>query len=242
MPKKKAPPPQLPSPARKRRDKPLTSRKAGAPRRVPPDQVDPTFLTESELARRELFAQAYCAHGTLTASAEAAGYTGTKESLRKTGWRIYHEPAVQVRIAKIREDALKRHQITQDYVLSQYKRLADFDLGKCFTEDGSLKNIADIDHDTRQCLAGFEITHKVLGSGDDAMEITEKKVKAFSKTDALDKLRHQVGLATPQEKGEMTVESFIAALTAARSRALTPIEGRFSDPDHNGRTIEHQGK
>lgn len=223
------------SAVRKRRDKPLTSKvKAGAPRRVAPKDVDPAFLTDAELARREAFAQAYCACGKLSEAALTAGFTGTSQSLRTTGFRLFNEPAVKARIEAIRSDLYKELGITHRGILAEYARIAFFDLGKCFDEHGNLLPMNEIPEDTRRALAGHETKQTLMGSGDDAMEIIEKKVKATSKTDALAKLGNHLGMfKTGDDKPQLTAEEFIRAMIEARQRI---------ELDRNGRkpTLEHQ--
>lgn len=210
------------SPTRKKREKPLTSKvKPGAKRRVEPKDVDEAFLTDGELARREAFVQAYCAHGSLKKAAELAGYGGNDNSLRKQGWRLINEPAVKARIDQLRADLIQELQITQRAVLAEYKRIAFFDIGQCFDESGNLLPMSQIPEDARRALAGFEFIKKEMGSGEDAMMIEERKVKATSKTDALAKLGAHLGMFKSElDRGGIDPELFLQVMLEGRNRAM----------------------
>lgn len=222
---------------RKKRDKPLTSRAPGRQRRVPPEDVDPDFLTDGELYRREAFAQAYLAKGNASEAARTAGYTGTH--VRGTASRLLKEPAVQKRIMELRTDLLQELGITQRAILAEYARIAFFDLRQCFDEHGNLLSMEKMPPDAARVLAVYEVETRTFGAGDDAMDIVNKKIKTHSKMDALDKLRSHVGLATPAEKATVDATTFLQMLLAGRERALQPAQARFEKPDKNGRTIEH---
>lgn len=239
-------PPATPSARRKPRAAPKTSKvKPGAKRRVEPADVDPEFLTDAELARREAFAQAYVALGKYGPAAAKAGYTGKAESLRKQGWRLINEPAVRARVEEIRENALLELGITQRDVLAELHRQAFFDIGKCFDENGCLLQPHQIPLNTRRALVGYEIEEKTFGGGDDVMTIVNRKIKGPNKDAALDKLRQHVGLMTPQERGDsLTLDTFLARLAAgvdrARNRAAPQIEhdsvpARFVSADDGSR-------
>lgn len=237
-------PPAAPSARRKPRAKPKTSKvKPGAKRRVDPADVDPEFLTDAELARREAFAQAYVALGHYGPAAEKAGYTGKPDSLRKQGWRLINEPAVRARVEAIRENALLELGITQRDVLAELHRMAFFDIGKCFDENGNMLPANEIPLNTRRALAGYEIEEKTFGGGDDVVTIVNRKIKGPNKDAALDKLRQHVGLMTPQERGDsLTLDSFLARLSAgverARQRQIEQqpsIPARFVSADDGSR-------
>jgi hypothetical protein len=126
---------------------------------------------------------------------------------------------VAARVKEIRDQLYHELGITQRFVLSQLKRIASFDIAKCFNDDGTMKNMPDIDEDTRQALQGFEITEKTFGSGEDAMETVERKIKAAPKMDALTKLGQHTGLFK-QEGGGNVIDAtaFVQALLSARHR------------------------
>lgn len=214
--------------ARKKRKTPITSKvNPDKSRRVPREAVDPDFLSDAELARREAFAAAYCAYGVLAKSAKSAGYKGNDNTLRKQGWRLFGEPAVKARIDEIRADCLSELKITQRRVLGEYARIAFFDIGECFDPNGELRKMGDIPRDTRLALAGYKIVEKSFGEQGDSVE---KDVKACSKIDALNKLGAHLKLFKDEgnagSAGEVSAETFLAVLLAAQNRVR---EGRRGD-------------
>lgn len=178
--------------------------------------ADPEFMTDSELSRREMFANAYCVHGALSKAAQVAGYTGNNNTLRKQGWRLISEPAVKARIEQIRADALLELGITQRAILGEYARIAFADLGECFDENGDLRKINDIPINTRRALAGFEITTKTFGEDGESIE---KKVKMAGKEAALAKLGAHLNMfKTGEDDKGIDAKTFLALLMAGRSR------------------------
>lgn len=188
---------------------------------VPRDLVDPSFLTDGELQRREAFAQAYCACGVGSKAAATAGYTGTSASLSRTASRLMLEPAVKDRIEEIRSELCRELKITTRGVLAEYARIAFFDLGKCFNADGTMKRIPDIDLDTRRALAAYEIETKTFGSGDDIMESVNQKVKSANKDAALAVLSKYLGIIKDDgDTGKLTPEEFMQRMLLARERVM----------------------
>lgn len=196
--------------------------KPGGTRRVADKAKNPEFLTDAELFRREAFAQAYCAHGVIRQATSEAGYQGKPHNLTRTGQRLLHEPAVKDRIAEIRKDLMQELGITQRFVLSRLMRIASFDIGKCFDEDtGEMLKAGDIPEDTRLALAAYEIEEKTFGSGEDAMTVVNRKVKAHSQLDALDKLGKHLNMFQDNTKATtVDAQAFLQLLLDSRARAL----------------------
>lgn len=201
-------------------------------RHIDPELVDPEFLSEADMAKREAFAQAFVALGTLTDAAQTAGYTGTRQSLRKSGWRLYNEPWVKARIEEIRADLLAELRITQRSVLAELSRIGFADMGNVVDEHDRIKPLKDIHPDTRRALAKYKQTRRIIMNGDaEPIEEIETEVNFEGKTAALDKLGKHTGLfgKADDDGPGVAAEDFIRALGEGIARV---IAGK--------RTIEHQ--
>lgn len=66
----------------------------------------------------------------------------------------------------------QRTEVTQDMVIKELAKIAFLDIRKLYTENGQLKNIADIDSDTAGAISQLETLEEYEGYGD----MTEEKI------------------------------------------------------------------
>lgn len=198
-------------------------------RHAPRDLIDPAFLSEADMQKRELFAQAYVAHGNIGDAALAAGYSGSRPVLRKSGYRIYCEPWVKARIEEIRKDLLSELRITQRKVLGELARIAFADIGNITDENGELLPLKSIDENTRRAISSYKT--KRMSFGEDGESI-EREVRFESKSAALEKLGKHTGLFGKADDNApgVAAEDFMRALGEGIARV---IAGRRT-------VIEHQ--
>lgn len=233
---KKAPEPGTelaPLPNKKKRRPPgktLTSMDGTKARRIAPELVDPEYLSEEEMDKRELFAQAYVAHGGQGKSAEAAGYTGTPMSLAKTGQRLYREPWVQARIKEIRFDLLAELKITQRSVLGELSRIGFADMGQIVNEAGEILPLNKIPDATRRAVAKYKTKTRTYTENDEIVTEVESEVFFADKHVALEKLGRHTGLfgGDKDDAPGINAEDFARALGEGIARV---ISGK--------RTLEH---
>lgn len=90
-----------------------------------------------------------------TQAATRAGYSA------KTAYAIGHEllkkPEIQAALTAAMDDRSERTQITADRVLEELARIGFADIRKLFDEDGSLRDVADMDPDTVAAIASIEL-------------------------------------------------------------------------------------
>ena len=85
--------------------------------------------------------------------------------------------------------------MTQDMVIKELAKIAFLDIRKLYTENGQLKNVADIDDDTAGAISSLETLEEYDGYGDDREKIGDtKKVKVLDKTKALELLGRHLGM------------------------------------------------
>ena len=93
------------------------------------------------------------------------------------------------------EEREKRTEITQDMVIKELAKIAFLDIRKLYTENGQLKNVADIDDDTAGAISSLETLEEYDGYGEDREKIGDtQKVKLLDKTKALELLGRHLGI------------------------------------------------
>jgi phage terminase small subunit len=117
------------------------------------------------------------------------------EAVRVEAHRLQQNPNVALRIEKLREYQLKRHQATADRVIAELARLAFLDIRKAFDDEGRLKPIHELDRDTAAAISGLEVETLFEGKGSDREIIGRlHKIKLSDKKGALDSLARHLGL------------------------------------------------
>lgn len=106
------------------------------------------------------FVNAYVLCNNATQAAREAGYTADP---RVTGGKLLHTPAVITAIDKARDLVAKEACITKADVIRELGRIAMFDIAKLYNEDGSIKQIYEVDEDTRRALLEHNITMDEFG-------------------------------------------------------------------------------
>lgn len=117
------------------------------------------------------------------------------ETANVNGSKLLRNTKVQEYISKKQKEIEKRTEITQDMVIKELAKIAFLDIRKLYTENGQLKNIADIDSDTAGAISQLETLEEYEGYGDDREKIGDtQKVKLLDKTKALELLGRHLGI------------------------------------------------
>lgn len=150
---------------------------------------------------QQRFVEEYLVDLNATQAAIRAGYS------EKTAAIIGHENLQKPHIARAVEAAMaersKRTEITVDRVLQEYARIGFLDPRKFLNEDGSPKDIIELDDDTAAALAGFEVMEIFEGKGDARRFVGYlKKYKLVDKKGALDSIARHLGMFV--DKTEIT--------------------------------------
>ena len=193
-------------------------------KRIPAELKDPEFQSEADMAKRELFAQAYVAHGNLADAAQTAGWSGNRASLRKAGFRLYGEPWVKARIEAIKADLLAELKITQRAVLAELARVGFADMGQVVDEHDRILPLAQMPAEARRALSKYKQTVRYLPpvvEGGEPIEEVKTEVELEGKTGALEKLGKHAGLwAKKDDEGSgLAADEFIQALAEGIARA-----------------------
>lgn len=118
-----------------------------------------------------------------------------EETANAASSRMLRNVKVQEYISKKQQEIEKRTEITQDMVIKELAKIAFLDIRKLYTENGQLKNIADMDSETAGAIASLETLEEYEGYGDDREKIGDtQKVKLLDKTKALELLGKHLGM------------------------------------------------
>lgn len=118
-----------------------------------------------------------------------------EETANAASSRMLRNVKVQEYISKKQQEIEKRTEVTQDMVIKELAKIAFLDIRKLYTENGQLKNIADIDSDTAGAISSLETLEEYEGHGEDREKIGDtQKVKLLDKTKALELLGKHLGM------------------------------------------------
>lgn len=117
------------------------------------------------------------------------------ETANAASSRMLRNVKVQEYISEKQREIEKRTEVTQDMVIKELAKIAFLDIRKLYTENGQLKNVADIDSDTVGAISSLETLEEYEGYGDDREKIGDtQKVKLLDKTKALELLGKHLGI------------------------------------------------
>ena len=162
----------------------------------PPKQSTSRQKTTIE-QRRKLFVEAFLSNGgNATQAALTAGFSASTDA--KQGHRLSKNVQVRAEIdrrsAEVIEKAQEATQLTIERVMRSLAQALFFDPRKLYREDGSLKPIPELDDDTAQALAGFEVFEEYTGRGEErTLAGFTKKVKWLDKNTAREQALKHLG-------------------------------------------------
>jgi phage terminase small subunit len=141
----------------------------------------------SGLSQREAYKQAYnCKRWTDNAIDVAA-------------CKLSNSAKVMLRIKELQEKLCNRNMVTVERVLQEYAKLGFFDPRKLFKDNGTPKDITELDDDTAAALAGLDVQEVYEGTGDDRKFVGyTKKYKLADKKGALDSMGKFLGMFKDQ--------------------------------------------
>lgn len=151
--------------------------------------------------KQELFIAEYLTDLNATRAAIAAGYSA--KTAESQAARLLVNVKVAAAIAEKQGKRLAKLEITADRVLQEIARLAFYDPRKFFNDDGSAKQVNELDDDTAMALAGMDVMELFEGSGDQKHAYgLMKKFKLVDKGQNLERLGKHLKLFT--DKAEIT--------------------------------------
>jgi phage terminase small subunit len=202
----------------------MKTRKKPKPAATP--AVGSSKLSNKRRQREETFAREYLIDLNGARAAIAAGYSEKGADVRAV--ELLGNRRVQALIASLTKDKLGKLDISADWVLGELRKLAGYDAGAIFNDDGSLKPIKEWDPSVRAALVGLE--HDKLfehfGKTEAKHVGATVKVKLADKLRALELLGKYLKLFTEKVQLDAT-----ANFTETLARILARKHGRKIGPD-----------
>jgi phage terminase small subunit len=154
-------------------------------------------------AKQEKFCNEYLIDLNATQAAIRAGYS--PKTAMEQGYQLLQKTSVSSYLKEMREKDANKAEITRQKVISEYAKLAFFDIRKVLTVDGGLKDTTDWDDDSAAAIAGLESYDEK--EPDSGMVLgTVRKIKISDKRAALDSLCKVLGFNAP-EKSEIKMDN-----------------------------------
>jgi phage terminase small subunit len=145
--------------------------------------------------KQRRFVEEYCIDFNATQAAIRAKYS--QKTAGRIGQQNLQKLVIQKAIAEHTKKLTAKSEITVERVLEEYKKLAFVDPSSLFHEDGSPKDITEIDKDTVAALGGLDVQEVYEGYGEDRVFVGYvKKYKLIDKKGALDSLAKHLGMFT----------------------------------------------
>lgn len=140
-------------------------------------------------ARRVRFANLYIANGgNATQAAKDAGYS--PKTAYRTGADLLKEPQVRAFIAERAAQVADKYALTAELAAKSIVQELKFDPANLYHSDGRLKEVPELDEDTRMALASLEVE----SIGDRDSPVTVRKVKWASRHQAREQLMRHLGM------------------------------------------------
>jgi phage terminase small subunit len=113
---------------------------------------------------------------------------------------------VEIRRKQISDKIQKQTEVTILRTISELARISYADPKNLFNEDGSAKDIAEIDEDTRRAIASVEVEETFIGRGETRTHAGyTKKIKFWNKNDALKTVAQYLGMLIERKEISSTV-------------------------------------
>ena len=181
--------------------------------------------------RRKLFVEALLSNGeNVTEAALAAGFS--PKSAASQGSRLLKNVKTRQLIDSRRATLLEKARLTTEAVMENLAQALFFDPRKLLNEDGAPKALHELDADTAQALAGFEVTDDYSGTGD-KRQITGRKVKIrwLDKNAAREQAAKMLGMFERDNRQKIDPLSELLREVMGKRTSLPIVP---EDPAHKG--------
>lgn len=201
---------------------------------------DPTEVLPAVVARplsqpEARFVAEYLVDHNATRAYIASGHSVTHASAAQLGSQMLRRPHVAAEVRRLEDEELARIRsragVSLEKTLTQVNRLAMYDARNLFNEDGSPKQISELDDATAAAIEGVEVLEQYEGSGDERRFVGYlKKYRLAKKTPALEMLmKHLNGYAADNDSKGQAVANGLTALLGQMRKSALPIVERVGD-------------
>lgn len=199
-----------------------------------PSQVAAPILTE----KMQTFVREYLIDLNATAAAIRTGYS--KKTAHAIGWEMLRKPAVAAEVSRCRGELMNKLEVTAERVVAELASLAFSDIREIFSPDGALKPMMEWSAGAAAAVSSLEVDEIFAGSGENRVSIGQlKKLKLWSKVDALQLLARHLGLLRDRVELDLTVSHLIEKLAPDDKQLLLAACQALAGPqDRSGELIE----
>jgi phage terminase small subunit len=150
-------------------------------------------MSEKLTDKQARFCEEYLIDLNATQAAIRAGYS--ENSAMEQGYQLLQNTSVKEHLKKRQQKLQEKTGITQERVLNELAAIAFSDVRKFYNEDGTLKQITELDDETASALSGMDID-EIFEFVDGKKEKigNTKKIKRWDKVKALENLAKHLGL------------------------------------------------
>lgn len=179
-----------------------------AAKKVKPKPKAGTSKPSSE-ARKAIFVEAYITNGgNGKQAAIEAGYS--PKTAEQQASRLLRDVKVKGQIAGRAKAVANKYELTTELAARSIVQELTFDPAKLYREDGSLKDITELDEDTRMALSSVEFEQS--GNRDDP--VTVRKVKWASRATAREQLMKHLGMFEADHKQAGSIQIHLSSTDA----------------------------
>lgn len=145
--------------------------------------------------KQEMFCQAYVRLGDKSAAyREAYDASGMKpETINVKASELFNEGKITVRVQELQDEVKKRNDVTIDEVVKTLAMMLRFDIADLYDEGGRLKPLNDIPKEARLMIQQLDTEELYCAGREKELLGFSKKVRTYSKIDAIEKLMKHLG-------------------------------------------------
>jgi phage terminase small subunit len=160
-----------------------------------------------------------------TRAAIAAGCG--RRSARQQGSRWLTNADIRAEIARQTRERCEKLGVTADEVIAGLKKLAFFDIRKCFRQDGSLKPVPELDDETAYALRSMDTkeAYRHFGRGKAKAVGVIEKIRMADKGLNLERLGRSIALFKGRVEVEVEV-NLAERIAAGRKRVMESQDRR----------------
>lgn len=164
-------------------------------------------MNENLNIKQEEFCRKYVELGGNGTQAYKEVYDCDDESAKANASRLLTNDNVKTYIDELLEDARKRNKITIDKIVNEYAKLAFFNPQEVFNENGTVKDIQQLDDRVTAAIKTIKIKEDYrYEDGEQVFDGYTKELSFADKKAALDSLGKYLGMFVDRSKVELSGE------------------------------------
>ena len=200
--------------------------KAKAVQAVVPKKSDSVIGEVILTPRQKAFVAEYLKDRNASQAAIRAGYS--KEAAGQAGYSTLKKPHVRAAIDAANDELMEQAKriagLTLERLTLEVARGAFFDLRRLVHEDGSPKDLHELDEDTASAIAGIDIEELFAGKGEDRANIGRiRKYKLVDRRAYVDMGLKVIGGYKEDNKQQNAGEALAAMLKGMKSSAIPVV-------------------